>query len=104
MPSPLPAATLALLSALLTLGRAASEPAPEITDFATSAQSGQVLALTTDDDGRVFAAVTERAFGRGTLTFQDDPALTAEDRQLRSVAPREQLVTSWLGTESSIPC
>ena len=82
---------------------AAPPPAPEITVFATGEQSGQVLALTTDDGGRVYAAVTERAWGRGTLSAMGDSGLIALDRAGRSVEARERLVTGWLGSGRLAP-
>lgn len=83
------------LAVLLPVVPGADVPAPEVFDFASYDQCGQVLALTSDDRGRLFAAVTERSFGRGTVSTLGDPAMNAEDRASRSVAAREALVKGW---------
>ena len=62
-----------------------------------------MLALTTDDAGRVYAAVTERAWGRGTLSAMGDSGLIAQDRAVRSVEARERLVTGWLASGKLAP-
>ena len=92
------------LAALLLPGVwAASAGAPEVSVFATPEQCGQILSLTTDDEGRLYAAVTERAFGRGTVSAMGNAAMAAQDRAVRSTAEREQLVTGWLGAGKLVP-
>lgn len=59
---------------------------------------GKVLALSVDDAGRVFAAVTERSFGLGTVTVDGAGDLAREDRQIRSVMERGRLARQWLDT------
>ncbi len=76
---------------------------PEITLFATEEQCGQVLALTSDDAGRLYAAVTGRSWGRGTVSALGDPGMTAQDRAVRSVEARERLVTGWLASGKLAP-
>ncbi len=74
-----------------------------VEDYASDTIAGQVLALSVDDAGRVFAATTARSFGRGTVTAGADPALQAEDRALRSIPHRERSVQQWLATGRLAP-
>lgn len=99
---------LLFLTLLMLPGRLPAQPAaipavPEITLFATEEQCGQVLALTTDDAGRVYAAVTGRSWGRGTVSALGDPGLITQDRAVRSVEARERLVTGWLASGRLAP-
>jgi quinoprotein glucose dehydrogenase len=71
----------------------------KVTKFAPDSVCGQVLALSVDDAGQVFAAVTARSFGRGTVMLGDDAALLAEDRNLRTVADRVTAAKAWLGAD-----
>ena len=95
--------TFALAAVLLRPGPVAGQSGPEVTVFATPEQCGQVLSLTTDDAGRLYAAVTGRAFGRGTVSAMGNPVLAAQDQAVRSTAAREQLVTGWLGSGKLAP-
>jgi quinoprotein glucose dehydrogenase len=95
--------TLLMVPAGLQAQPGAAPAVPEITLFATEEQGGQVLALTTDDAGRVYAAVTGRSWGRGTVSALGDPGLTAQDRAVRSVEARERLVTGWLASGKLAP-
>ncbi|MDB6069056.1 MAG: hypothetical protein JWL81_227 [Verrucomicrobiales bacterium] len=67
-------------------------------EFAPDEVGGQVLALSVDDAGKVFAAVTARAFGRGTVDPGEDAELLAQDRALLSLEQREHAVSRWLAT------
>lgn len=72
----------------------------KVTRFAADAVCGQVLALSVDDGGQVFAAITARSFGRGTVALGfEDVALLAEDRNLRTVADRVSTAKAWLGAD-----
>ncbi len=70
----------------------------KVTAWAPDTVCGQVLALSADDEGNVFAAVTARSFGRGTVLLGKDAALLAEDRNLRSAADRARAAQAWLAS------
>ncbi|RYD29451.1 MAG: hypothetical protein EOP86_21715, partial [Verrucomicrobiaceae bacterium] len=69
---------------------------PTVTPWAPDQLCGQVLALSVDDTGRVFAAVTARSFGRGAVWLGNDAALLEEDRNLWTVADRVRAARAWL--------
>lgn len=69
---------------------------PTVIPWASDQLCGQVLALSVNDSGRVFAAVTARSFGRGTVWLGDDAALREEDRNLWTVGDRVKAAQAWL--------
>ncbi len=72
-------------------------PAGVVSLYAAAPLCGQVLALTVDDQGRVAAAVTRRAFGRGTLApGPEETVLLEEDRGIFSLSAREEQLQAWL--------
>jgi quinoprotein glucose dehydrogenase len=68
-----------------------------------SEQAGLVTGLAIDPEGRLWAAVTRRAFGRGTVVASARPELAADDARLTSVEDRRRLLLRWLNEEKIPP-
>lgn len=86
-----------IIAVLTTLPR----PAPAAASWSAqpvpaSDQIGLVTGLASDGSSPIWAAVTRRSFGKGTVSAANDPSMATEDARLTSVEDRRRLLLRWL--------
>lgn len=86
-------AALLLLTAFTVAGEVSH---PGVQTFAEGPLAGQPLALAVDDAGRVWTALTGRAFGRGVPDVTANDEMQREDAAVFSLEDRRAAITHWL--------